>query len=117
MDLSIGDVIVLSRECGPVSYVLAENVLSATITRTPVLDADVKDGQSLLKDESDDKQNGMPLASRKERTCDGCGIVWRSQMNKCSRCKCMNYCSKVCQVGHWREAHKITCNSQAKKKS
>ena len=117
MDLNVGDTTVISSEVGPVSYVLADNILVATITRTPVLDADIKDGHSLLKDQSDDKPITMPLASRKERTCDGCGIVWRSQMNKCSRCKCMNYCSKVCQVGHWREAHKLTCNSQAKKKS
>lgn len=30
-------------------------------------------------------------------------------MKKCKRCKVMHYCSKECQINHWKE-HRLSCN-------
>ena len=30
---------------------------------------------------------------------------------KCSRCNTAKYCSKECQVAHWRQTHKRTCQN------
>ena len=45
-------------------------------------------------------------ASRERRTCMGCGIVWLKEMDKCSLCGKVRYCSKVCEVMHRKEFHK-----------
>lgn len=31
------------------------------------------------------------------------------EMFKCSRCKAIFYCSKTCQIAHWRACHKKEC--------
>ena len=45
------------------------------------------------------------------KTCGNCGR--RSEegeiFNHCSRCKVVAYCSKACQVHHWKNGHKQTC--------
>jgi len=51
---------------------------------------------------------GTNDASRKERQCSACGIVWRKTMMRCSRCKVARYCSKACQKQAWSE-HKKSC--------
>lgn len=40
--------------------------------------------------------------------CASCGKRGNNFMN-CSRCKTMHYCSKKCQVKHWKKGHKIEC--------
>ncbi|PRW45639.1 hypothetical protein C2E21_5733 [Chlorella sorokiniana] len=40
--------------------------------------------------------------------CSGCGQQ-SFQLKKCSRCKAAAYCSRDCQVKHWREGHKQEC--------
>jgi hypothetical protein len=44
--------------------------------------------------------------------CIKCGIRGDSAMNRCGRCKSVFYCSRDCQVGHWKE-HKQNCNAPA----
>lgn len=29
----------------------------------------------------------------------------------CSRCSCAHYCTKACQVDHWRSGHRVNCNT------
>jgi hypothetical protein len=46
--------------------------------------------------------------------CGGCGdtFVGPRFLKCCSACKVTFYCSKTCQVSHWREKHKMECRSQ-----
>jgi len=43
------------------------------------------------------------------RACGNCGRIAKKLM-KCSRCHKVAYCSKDCQVGHWKAGHKIMCS-------
>jgi MYND finger len=52
-------------------------------------------------------------ASRKERSCGNCDITWRKSMPRCSKCKAVSYCSRVCQEEHWTK-HKKQCRKTKK---
>jgi tetratricopeptide (TPR) repeat protein len=54
-----------------------------------------------MEDEDDGK------AFRAYIECDGCGQ--RNPSHKCSRCKCVFYCSVDCQRQHWIGQHKKEC--------
>ena len=42
--------------------------------------------------------------------CVTCGKIQQSQqLQVCSRCKAFRYCSKKCQVKHWKAGHKVDC--------
>ena len=44
----------------------------------------------------------------KWRTCENCvKRTWK--MQKCGSCKLAHYCSKACQLLHWRSGHKYHC--------
>ena len=45
--------------------------------------------------------------------CGNCGISPEkgAPFNHCSRCKDVPYCSKACQVHHWKNGHKQTCEA------
>ena len=46
------------------------------------------------------------------RTCGGCGRAPEDNETflHCSRCKVVSYCSKACQVNHWKKGgHKLEC--------
>merc|ERR1712194_342860 len=34
------------------------------------------------------------------------------QLFRCSKCHVMHYCSKECQIRHWKRGHKIECMRQ-----
>lgn len=36
--------------------------------------------------------------------------------NKCSKCEMAHYCSKKCQISHWKTFHKLNCNDFSTKK-
>ena len=40
--------------------------------------------------------------------CTNCGAS-PEQLMRCGRCKGPQYCSKACQVQHWKAGHKATC--------
>jgi hypothetical protein len=47
------------------------------------------------------------------RRCCGCrNIISIGEYLKCSKCKVCIYCSKNCQVNHWKLCHKKTCKKQ-----
>ena len=45
--------------------------------------------------------------------CDNCNVVQNvsvhGRLKRCARCKAKLYCSKECQIEHWRETHKYFC--------
>ena len=43
--------------------------------------------------------------------CANCGIasLEDKQLKQCARCKAVYYCSKKCQVEHWKAGHKVDC--------
>lgn len=47
-------------------------------------------------------------ANRKQCNLDGCT---NDGTMKCSRCHTARYCSKECQIAHWRKTHKRTCQN------
>ena len=51
----------------------------------------------------------------KSEICDNgkCGtytcVKTHGRMKRCSRCKAKKYCSRECQIQHWRDRHKSQC--------
>ena len=46
------------------------------------------------------------------RRCDGCSreqLVGEKRFKKCEVCKQVWYCSRECQVGHWKAVHRAEC--------
>ena len=42
--------------------------------------------------------------------CTNCAGLLRSQQSmSCANCKCVHYCSRKCQVKHWKAGHKKEC--------
>jgi hypothetical protein len=43
--------------------------------------------------------------------CANCNKVSQedTQLKACARCKACHYCSKKCQVEHWKDGHKVDC--------
>lgn len=44
------------------------------------------------------------------KSCAACGRNIRETPKKCAQCQNVYYCSKDCQIDHWK-SHKTTCNS------
>ena len=46
-----------------------------------------------------------------KNTCANCGNKSRvkQEFKACARCKTCHYCSKKCQVEHWKAGHKVDC--------
>jgi len=53
----------------------------------------------------------MKKASSDSQACDNCGSSSNGTilMKACSRCRLVHYCSKECQIIHWKSGHKKTC--------
>ena len=41
--------------------------------------------------------------------CANCGNRNKEKLKLCARCKSFAYCSKECQVKHWKAGHKVDC--------
>ena len=56
---------------------------------------------------------GYPESWRGGRACTNCVIYrWTCDMSKpkkCSRCKLLLYCSRICQLEHYNKTHKNHC--------
>jgi hypothetical protein len=50
-------------------------------------------------------------STRRKNGCANCGIASQGdeQFKQCARCKAVYYCSKKCQVEHWKAGHKVDC--------
>lgn len=46
--------------------------------------------------------------------CANCSIN-SGELLLCSKCCRVKYCSKACQIQHWREDHNIFCNNEVPK--
>ena len=55
------------------------------------------------------------FADVESEVCDNCNVVRNvsvhGRLKRCARCKAKLYCSKECQIEHWRETHKYFCKS------
>ena len=56
---------------------------------------------------SDDKM--MVACYAWNKICAYCGNQEKEKLKFCGRCKSFCYCSKECQVKHWRAGHKVDC--------
>lgn len=49
--------------------------------------------------------------------CANCNKTANEQpdhrLSLCGRCKLVKYCSKECQITHWKKIHRAVCNSMA----
>ncbi|TPX61700.1 hypothetical protein PhCBS80983_g00958 [Powellomyces hirtus] len=53
-----------------------------------------------------------------ERRCAYCAITRpRNTMPLCAQCRCVRYCSRSCQISHWKTDHKRWCYKTAVKDS
>jgi MYND finger len=43
--------------------------------------------------------------------CDGCGTLERKvgNLKNCGKCRQTRYCSRDCQLKHWKQGHKKKC--------
>ena len=41
--------------------------------------------------------------------CAYCGNREKKKLKKCARCKSFCYCSRECQIKHWKAGHKVDC--------
>ena len=71
--------------------------------------ANAQKGLSMLKaQQAQTSSNAHPA---KSSACAHCGINAPS-LKACSRCKITSYCSKECQVAHWKSGHKSDCGKK-----
>jgi hypothetical protein len=47
-------------------------------------------------------------SAKPHRPCAHCGELFL-KLKQCSRCKAVAYCSRECQVAHWKAGHKESC--------
>ena len=61
-------------------------------------------------------EQGRDAEDRAKRTCAKCRtLIQKGATKRCSRCKTTIYCSRECQVSHWK-IHKAACKSKSAKK-
>ncbi|XP_059645667.1 ubiquitin carboxyl-terminal hydrolase 18-like [Cornus florida] len=79
------------------------HLVKNTLSKYFVVDANFEssDHQASL-----DSDLNMPGVIGTGDTCVVCGNLGTK---KCSGCKLVRYCSKACQVSHWRSGHKTKC--------
>jgi hypothetical protein len=59
--------------------------------------------------EKADRMMTRPFDYVWKRECASCGSLDKEQLKACARCKAFHYCSKKCQVEHWKAGHKVDC--------
>jgi hypothetical protein len=61
--------------------------------------------------ERGEKTTELNLSNPWKSVCANCGQPSRDnkQLKACARCKAFHYCSKKCQVEHWKAGHKVDC--------
>ncbi|CAB9510665.1 ubiquitin-specific protease 16 [Seminavis robusta] len=66
-----------------------------------------------------DKNDGISEVSRKNKSqkienYSDCPMCFKPSTQQCSVCKCVNYCSRECQLAHWSASHKKACQPNPK---
>ncbi|CAL0326465.1 unnamed protein product [Lupinus luteus] len=59
----------------------------------------------------------IPMVSSPKSELPLCARCSAPAKTRCSRCKCVRYCSGNCQIIHWRQIHKHTCKQLETDKS
>lgn len=72
----------------------------------------LKDDRDVLQIEQQSKI--LWDGTRRYKECAGCGAIEDKvgEFKGCCRCKMRQYCSKECQVLHWRSGHKQKCSNE-----
>ena len=94
-----------------VGAVLDDTVRIAAKEGEAAMAEDGEDAAELRKHGNAKDGKHTKLVERLERVCAGCGK--QSVGKKCLRCNAVYYCSKVCQVAHWKD-HKEECKKIAR---
>jgi hypothetical protein len=55
-----------------------------------------------------DAAGGVSSKVKPSKPCTQCGELF-PKLHRCTRCKAVSYCSKQCQVAHWKAGHKQVC--------
>lgn len=58
-------------------------------------------------DEDGNKKGFIRLIDTKDEFCHKCHKK-REELKKCAKCRCAMYCSRDCQINHWKH-HKKQC--------
>jgi hypothetical protein len=57
---------------------------------------------------------GTSSTVKPAKPCAACGELF-PKLKVCTRCRAVSYCSKDCQVAHWKAGHKQVCQEQPAK--
>jgi hypothetical protein len=69
--------------------------------------------QAPVSSSSSSSGGGSHHSSRTKpaKPCAACGELF-PKLQRCTRCRAVSYCSKQCQVAHWKAGHKQVCKEQ-----
>ena len=65
-------------------------------------------GVEAMKQNQDSQKKVESEKSLETNKCQCCGVS-SPDLKKCTRCKSVYYCNKVCQKRDWKERHRNTC--------
>ena len=69
---------------------------------------------ALKKGMSEEKLKPLKFIGTWKLICANCGKVGKDDnvnLRACAECKAFSYCSKECQVKHWKAGHKVDCKA------
>lgn len=76
-------------------------------------DNTVNDGDRGLRNGNNNSINQIITITRTRTIRDCCSVCGDSANSRCSRCKAIRYCSRDCQIQHWRAGHKLECKEDS----
>lgn len=80
-------------------------------------DNTVNDGDRGLRNGNNNSINQIITITRTRTIRDCCSVCGDSANSRCSRCKAIRYCSRDCQIQHWRAGHKLECKEDSSRTS
>ncbi|MCL7026115.1 hypothetical protein MKW94_003246, partial [Papaver nudicaule] len=77
-------------------------------------DDEINNGERGLRN-GNNSSNQIITITRTVRDC--CSVCGNPANSRCSRCKSIRYCSRDCQIQHWRAGHKLECKEDSSRTS
>jgi hypothetical protein len=77
------------------------------------IEAAIADAQASIAAAGSDASGAARTSSPRRKHCEECGEQ-SPKLKLCTQCRIVCYCSKKCQVAHWRAGHKQECNFLAR---